>query len=841
VIRLRLCLPLLTLSAFTMAWPDVVITLQDAKKSPIAGVSCAQEGGPAAVSDGNGKVTLSGIVTRLETRHGTARGISLSAIPLRAGERARITVFDTRGRKALDRTVGAGERIPFSRPDQGLYIVNVSGPGISVRGQLIQGAGMAFEGVQSSPAGGVALAKGARAAADLASIVCSKQGFITQVYKIADGGSLTVDFSTPKLIPLYDAATKLESEVHYDRGDAIVTQWGDRARDRHAREDQFQSYDHYLTHYWEHRTARYILTDKVAKGGNTVDVSWVTEWQLDKLPEFRAWYSGRGSVAQYYGNYAPLFKKEGPGTYDLNHNKISDQGTQYKYTYTIKMAWNLEGKEIPLAVGQFMEIESSQFLDTPPVGRDNYYGTVFLYEIGNGGLVPWYTVGDHADQASERENSHKLDEKAWLGGRTTLPYQYSDEPDNHFMQMATNLSGPNAQPFVLGRRVLHTNFITGVHDEPDNPVWTENMGKGGPRYVNVTCNSCHVRNGRGTTPAVGSLYNMVVKVGDAGGNPNPKLGSVLQPQAVGGSPEGYAALSGWTEANGLRKPQYSFAGGPVPSNYSVRATPQLVGMGLLEAVPETAIQSMEDPDDANGDGISGRANIVTDPKTSEPRLGRFGWKAGKASLSHQIAGAFNTDMGVMTSVLPKPDCGPEQDGCGASGAELADSSLQHLITYISLLGVRARRDLQDPAALQGEALFASAGCAACHVPTLKTGAYHPKAELRNQTIHPYTDLLLHDMGPGLADNLPEGLATGSEWRTPPLWGVGLSPCVTGGVEGVFQKQHCTPDANYLHDGRARTLEEAILWHGGEGAKAAEKFKAMSKDETAALIKFLNTL
>jgi CxxC motif-containing protein (DUF1111 family) len=143
--------------------------------------------------------------------------------------------------------------------------------------------------------------------------------------------------------------------------------------------------------------------------------------------------------------------------------------------------------------------------------------------------------------------------------------------------------------------------------------------------------------------------------------------------------------------------------------------------------------------------------------------------------------------------------------------------------------------------LQGEALFASAGCASCHTPTLKTGPYHPKAELRNQTIHPYTDMLLHDMGPGLADNLPEGLATGSEWRTPPLWNLGLSACVTGGVVGDFQKQVCAPDANYLHDGRARTLEEAILWHGGEAAKSVEKYKAMSTGEVAALIKFLNSL
>jgi CxxC motif-containing protein (DUF1111 family) len=843
----RICI--LTCSLFQMARTDVILTLQDAQKNPLAGVSCGQNGGPSAVSDGAGKLILNGLVSGIHGQGGS-RGSSLSRFALSQGERTVVTVSDTKGRTVLERSFALGDRVAFAPRDKGLYFVNIAGAGRSVRGQFLNmGPGLVFEGVRADRVGSAsalnALSKGAAAhvaSGDLAAILCSKAGYVTQVYKVADGARLTVDFSTPKVMPLFDAATRLEPEVHFDRGDAIITNWGDRARDRHAKEDQFQSYDHYLTHYWEHRTARTILTDRVTKGGKSIDVSWVTEWKLDNLPEFRAWYSGKGSVAQYYGNYAPRMKKEGPGTYDHDHKKISDAGTQYKYTYTIETAIMLDGKEVPLAVGQFMEIEASQFLDTPPVGRDNYYGTTFLYEIGKGGMVPWYTVGSHEDQTSERENSHKIDEKAWLGGRTTLPYNYTDEPDNHFMQMATNIAGDNAQPFVLGRRVLHTNFINGVHDEPDNPVWTENMGKGGPNYVNVTCNSCHIRNGRGATPEAGKpLYNMVVKVGDANGNPHPKLGAVLQPQSVGGKVEGYAGILTWVESNGLRKPAYTFEGGPVPTHYSVRATPQLVGMGLLEAVPETAIESLEDPDDADGDGVSGRKNIVNDPRTGEPRVGRFGWKGGKASLAHQIAGAFNTDMGVMTSLLPKPDCGSEQTGCGETGNEIADSSFQHLVTYISLLGVRARRAYQDPVALQGEALFAGAGCAVCHVPTLKTGPHHPKAELRDQTIHPYTDLLLHDMGPGLADNLPEGQATGSEWRTPPLWNIGLSPCVTGGVVGPFQKQVCSPDANYLHDGRARTLEEAILWHGGEADNAVRKFKAMSPTEVSALVKFLGTL
>jgi hypothetical protein len=241
------------------------------------------------------------------------------------------------------------------------------------------------------------------------------------------------------IVPLFDASTVLEPELLVDRGDAVVTRFGDRGRDRHAREDEFQSYDHYLPHYWEHRTARFAFADYVGKGGSTIDVAFVTEWKLGPA-EFRAWYLGKGTVAHYSGNYAPRFQVEGPGTYDDELEKISSDGVQYKYTYTIDSAILLDGSSAPLAVGQFMEIEVSQFLDSPPRGRENYYGTTLLYEVGKGGLVPWHAIGTFEDQSSERENSHKLDEKGWLGGRTTLPYQYSDEPDNHFMQMAINIA-----------------------------------------------------------------------------------------------------------------------------------------------------------------------------------------------------------------------------------------------------------------------------------------------------------------------------------------------------------------------------------------------------------------
>lgn len=645
------------------------------------------------------------------------------------------------------------------------------------------------------------------------------------------------------IVPLFDDGTELEPEIHYDRGDAIVTRFADRGRDRHAREDQFQSYDHYLPHYWEYRTARMMIVDTVAKGGSTIEISYVTEWPLGAI-EFRAWYSGQGTVAAYHGNYGNQFTEEGPGTYDNELQKVSDEGTQYKYSYTIENAIGLDGQSSPLAVGQFMEFENSQFLDQVPVGRNNYYGTTYLYAVGTGGMVPWYTVGDFADQSSERENSHPIPEAGWSGGGTTLAYMYSGEPDNQYMQMATNLSSVNGQRFVLGRRVHHTNMIDGSHDESDeNGVFDDLVGLAGPNFVNDSCDGCHTRNGRAPVAAIGEpLDKWVFRVAAGDGGPDPMRGSVLQPSSTVGAGEGEVSIAEWMEnGDGLRSPSYAFASG-TPDRFSARLAPPLVGMGLLEAIAESTVLEWHDPDDADGDGISGRVQRVDDPVTGELRLGRFGWKAGASSLTHQIAGALNTDMGVMTSVKPEPDCGPMQADCGnTDGPELADEHLADLVKYVALLGMRPRRDLDDAEVLRGEAVFGELRCDACHRPSMTTSPFHPFAELRNQAIHPYSDLLLHDMGPGLEDTLGEHEASGAEWRTSPLWGIGLSACVTGGVEGPFQQQTCTPHESYLHDGRARTLDEAIRWHGGEAEDSALAYEALDDADRSALLRFLASL
>jgi CxxC motif-containing protein (DUF1111 family) len=654
------------------------------------------------------------------------------------------------------------------------------------------------------------------------------------------------------ITPLFNGSTALEQAISFDRGDALVTRFADRGRDRHAKEDQFQIYDHYLSKYWVHRTAQFQFVDYVAKGGNTIEITFITEWKLGAR-EFRAFYRGLGTVAEYHGNYfgGGAVVELDNGSYDFNFNKVSDNGNQYRYRVIVEdyrpLNWN-PAQPQPLQVGQRMEFEASQFLDAPPEGRANYYGTTYLYIVGEG-LVPWKTVGTFGDLASEREDSYPIAREGWLGGNTTLPYNYTNEPDNHFMQMATNLSNVNGQNFVEGRRLHHSSFLNGQHDERngENGVFNEVVGKVGTHYVNESCAGCHVRNGRATAADVGeSLDKWVFKIGDANGNPDAQRGSILQPRNVGINAvdgEGNVSIANWVENNGLRSPEYQFTG-PRPARFSGRIAPNIIGMGLLEAIPESDILAREDTNDANGDGISGKANRIQDPETGETRLGRFGWKAAAFSIEHQIAVAFNGDMGVMTNMLPNPDCGSAQTNCGSSGSEVSDADVDKLTKYIALLGVRAQRDLDNPVVQRGKQVFNDIGCASCHTPEQQTSAFHPLAELRSQTFYPYTDMLLHDMGPGLADNLGEGQASGSEWRTAPLWGTGLSPCVTGGVRnntGAQGDEYCTPERSYLHDGRARTVEEAILWHGGESQQSKVRFESVSQNDKNALLTFLDSL
>lgn len=639
------------------------------------------------------------------------------------------------------------------------------------------------------------------------------------------GGGVIPDPDLGGIVPLFNKDTQLEPAITVDTPDALKTYWADRARDRHAREARFNSYEHYLHIYWEKRTAQVEIVDTVGKDskGGSVTFNVKSQWKLDTgQAELRFFFRGIGTVAEYHDN-----------------KSMTMVGNVDDFTYT-RTVTNKAPEGRPLQVGDKMEFELSQFLDKNYnadkfTGRDNYYGTTMLYIVGKG-LVPWAQTGATCKNTDEVlcKDSEPIPEDAWLGGHTTMHEITSGEPENAFMQMAANLAPVNSQHFVRGRRTIHTNFDDGHHDEShENPAWMEQQGKLGPLYINHSCNQCHAQNSRAVPPAVDTpLTKYVFRVGTETGEPDPMLGGVLQPSDSEGEPS--VSIAGWTEENGLRKPKFAFKGGAEPAHYSPRISPQIVGMGLLEAIPELDILKLADEKDANGDGVSGRARLLKDPESGVLRLGRFGWKAGQATVRHQVAGALRTDMGVLTSVFPKPDCGSAQQNCGASTPELSDADLDEATDYISLLSVRAQRNWAAPDVVKGKTLFTSTGCANCHAPTFKTSELALHAEMRSQTIHPYTDLLLHDMGTGLADTLPEGNlpeggnASYTEWRTPPLWGIGFTAATAG-------------EEAYLHDGRARSLTEAILWHGGEGEKSQKAFSALPEADKNALLAFLKSL
>lgn len=265
-----------------------------------------------------------------------------------------------------------------------------------------------------------------------------------------------------------------------------------------------------------------------------------------------------------------------------------------------------------------------------------------------------------------------------------------------------------------------------------------------------------------------------------------------------------------------------------------RLAPPVFGLGLLEAVEEATILSLADPEDQNDDGISGRPNFVINLETGERQLGRFGWKANQPTLLQQVSAAFVNDIGITTRLHPEESLGEQQRatlGKFVSGGspELEDRILDRVVLYQQTLAPPARRNVRDETVVRGESLFHSCGCAACHVPEMRTSSsFAPVGELADQLIRPYTDLLLHDMGEGLSDGRPDFEASGREWRTPPLWGLGLLETVNG-------------HQFLLHDGRARGIEEAILWHGGEAEASRIAFMKLDASERDSLLSFLRSL
>jgi len=455
-------------------------------------------------------------------------------------------------------------------------------------------------------------------------------------------------------------------------------------------------------------------------------------------------------------------------------------------------------------------------------------------------------------------------EAGWSAGAATQPY-LRQRHDLYFAQMAPNILAENAENFVQGRRLFELDFASGANLEAGGDVSVEEVsihaGLAGPRRNQPSCSNCHVHNGRGVPPEAGQSFDsMVLKTFGTSKdtsipNPSIQVGAQLQ----GGGPtdsEGsvqvtYRTINGLFQDGSdftLRLPMVVVTGVSGAPAVSARLAPSLIGLGLLEAIPEADLLAAADPDDLNKDGIHGVANLVLDAEDSKMHLGRFGWRASLASVRQAVASELVLGLGVTNRVYPKHDCGAAQAGCGAADdahPELGDTDLDRLVTYVREIAVPPRRDITAPAVVRGEWLFTSSGCPKCHTPTQRTGSTHPFLELRNLTIHPYTDLLLHDLGVDLADtaDTSEFSATSSSWRTPPLWGIGLCDEVAAGspAEAFFNTAPNLGPCHYLHDGRASTLLEAVNWHGGEAKAARDALIAMSQADRDALLAFLRSL
>ena len=445
---------------------------------------------------------------------------------------------------------------------------------------------------------------------------------------------------------------------------------------------------------------------------------------------------------------------------------------------------------------------------------------------------------------STKENlgmaANELSESIKSGGETTV----FDDSKRAFSFSANNLTGEEQTLFQAGDNLFHRRW-----EEGSNAFFPQVDGLG-PVFNAKKCSECHTRDGRGLPMREGQLHNSLlfrlsVSGTNAQGGPQAdnNYGDQLNHLAVDGiENEGSVSLS-LVISNGqypdgtsfsLAKPVYTLKGNVGETSHlliSPRVAPQMIGMGLLEAILEEDIFSQSDPEDRDLDGISGRANQVWDFVKGQKTLGRFGWKANQPNVHQQVAGAFLGDMGITSSLFPKENISPGQSHLlslpKGGNPEISDERLKSVVFYSRTLAVPAQRGAEKPEVIKGRQLFEQINCTACHTPSYTTGV-HEIAALSKQKIYPYTDLLLHDLGEDLADNRPDFEADGREWRTPPLWGIGL-----------FEKVN--NHTRYLHDGRARNLEEAILWHGGEAEKSKADFMQLKQEERAAVLLFLESL
>ncbi len=616
------------------------------------------------------------------------------------------------------------------------------------------------------------------------------------------------------VVPLFNDAARVNPPVVTVRADGvIVTRGAGRVRGRHEKEGTFASFE---PHYFEDRTYGFIIEDFTPAGQNLIRTTYLplnpTDHNGNRITNWRSWKVRGDNATFQFNNYIPDATEA-----DLPTEVYGFDNFKQIQQYDEKMA--PQGRAF--AVGENYEFEVGIFIDpaslTTKGSRDSYYTDCFRYRIGEGGLTPDNQDFDPAPGPIA----------AARGGADTTIAWILDEQDIHesIGQMALNIQPENVQNFAEGRRLFHTDFIDGEHSELGNQPFEAHMDQAGPLYATTACTNCHLHNGPGTTVTTFSeTTSMAFKLYNSG-----DLGDQLQLQ------EGTAALASTetkdvTLGDGtvvhLTKPIISVtANAGTIGGYSARVARKLVGLGLLEALTEETILSHADRLDCDGNGISGRPNYVADPETGVVRIGRMGWKAEKVSVRHQVADALNLDIGISTGMFMGTDTTPE----------VSEDELMKMTTYMRLVGVYPQRNAEDPQVVAGGKLFRTVGCNNCHITDAVTGANHPFAELRNQSFKPYTDLLLHDMGPDLADNSnimiedrDDAPAGATEWRTSPLTSIGFLTTIGA-------------NANLLHDGRAASVLEAVLWHGGEASPIVENFKALPTADREALIAFVNSL
>ncbi|MEZ8093034.1 thiol oxidoreductase [Photobacterium swingsii] len=436
------------------------------------------------------------------------------------------------------------------------------------------------------------------------------------------------------------------------------------------------------------------------------------------------------------------------------------------------------------------------------------------------------------------------------GGATTV----KKSGPNAFSLPAANLPLTKRLDFSVGNSFFRNPWVQA-------PATTDARDGLGPIFNTNGCQNCHIKDGRGHPPEEGATnaVSMLVRLSipamtpeqkkaliTDGVIPEPMYGGQLQDFAISGAkPEGQIAISYQnvpvTFTDGevviLRKPTLTLTdlqyGELHPQvQMSARIAPPMIGLGLLEQIPESTLYAIAEQQRKDGAGVSGKVNKVWDVQTQQTAVGRFGWKAGQPNLMQQNAAAFNGDVGLTSHLFPNENCTEQQTICAelpnGGQPEVSEKILNFVEFYSQHLAVPSRRNVTDPAVIQGERLFANIGCGSCHQSQIQTAKNEALPALSEQMINPYSDLLLHDMGEGLADHRGEFLATGTEWRTAPLWGIGYTEEVNG-------------HTNFLHDGRARTLMEAVLWHGGEAQTSRDRVIALSKAERKALIAFLESL